>query len=558
MNLLTATIHNFRGVLHQTISLSDYSLLIGPNNSGKSTIIDALRAFYSTGRSGLSGTDYPYIETADEDSWIELTFQLDEAESESLAEQYRRQDRRLRVRKIFRSNDDKERKNNAIYGYTSEDELSTDQFYGERNVQQGKFGELVYIEAVSKVDEHAKLGGPSALRDLLEGIISSVAKSGTAYPTLEDGVTSFSQEVQSEQTSDGRSLDGFAAELNAALEPWDTRFELSFHTPEIKDLLRSMVNWYLLEGDNAQPQSAGQFGSGFQRYLIYSLVRLASQYVTKKRPSGARDFTPNLTLVLFEEPEAFLHPHSQEELARSLKVLAASSDWQVLCATHSSLFVSNNTDDIPSLIRLSRVEGEVSAHQITATAWQSLVRQNQSPPAISNPPSVDPDDQTMEMEAIRYFLWLNPDRAAVFFASRVLLVEGPTEVALINRLVDDGKIGKDTAGLYVMDCMGKFNIQRFMNLLGLLGVPHGVVHDRDGDKPAGTPYQLNAEIANSSNAHTYRIEQVVENLEDHLGLDRNVKPYRKPQNALYKYETGAMDPSKIFQFCEIVKRCVPG
>ena len=81
------------------------------------------------------------------------------------------------------------------------------------------------------------------------------------------------------------------------------------------------------------------------------------------------------------------------------------------------------------------------------------------------------DDAKPEMEAVKHFLSLNPDRSSLFFANHVLLVEGPTEVALVNRLVGDGKIKNADCGLYVLDCLGKYNIHRFMNLLGHLGVP---------------------------------------------------------------------------------------
>jgi predicted ATP-dependent endonuclease of OLD family len=46
MKINTVQIHNFRSVLDGALTLCDYSLLIGPNNSGKTNVIDALRVFY--------------------------------------------------------------------------------------------------------------------------------------------------------------------------------------------------------------------------------------------------------------------------------------------------------------------------------------------------------------------------------------------------------------------------------------------------------------------------------------------------------------------------------
>lgn len=46
MKIYTIHIHNFRGIIDQELHLGNYSLLVGPNNSGKTTVIDSIRAFY--------------------------------------------------------------------------------------------------------------------------------------------------------------------------------------------------------------------------------------------------------------------------------------------------------------------------------------------------------------------------------------------------------------------------------------------------------------------------------------------------------------------------------
>ena len=168
MQLNKARIHNFRSILDQTIDFTDYSLLVGSNNSGKSTVIDALRAFYEKGGAKFSDTDIPLAETDDPECWIELTFSLTDEETELLPNQYRLPNNVLRVRKLFSTANPKERKAGFIYAFTSDGDLSPTSFYGAKNVGSGKFGDLIYIPAISKVDDQAKLGGPSPLRDLLE------------------------------------------------------------------------------------------------------------------------------------------------------------------------------------------------------------------------------------------------------------------------------------------------------------------------------------------------------------------------------------------------------
>jgi predicted ATP-dependent endonuclease of OLD family len=66
------------------------------------------------------------------------------------------------------------------------------------------------------------------------------------------------------------------------------------------------------------------------------------------------DFEPDFTLILFEEPEVFLHPTQQDKLNLELKELSESDEQQILITSHSPNFISKNVEDIPSIIRISK------------------------------------------------------------------------------------------------------------------------------------------------------------------------------------------------------------
>jgi len=565
MKLTDVKIHNFRGILDQEIVLKGYSLLVGANNAGKSSVIDAIRAFYEKdGFKFKKDNDFPFIHAADQESWIELLFSLTDAEHESLADDYKVASKLLRVRKYFQTTakmHDGKSASGFIFGYKKDGSLSDEPFYGAKNVQSGKFGDLVYIPAISKVDEHAKLSGPSALRDLLTDIMTDVVEAGTAYTEFSTSVQTFSESIRDEKTADNRSLSGFEAELNALLEPWDSEFKLKFPPPSAAEIIKSMLGWDLIDKFHGKAQGVDYYGSGFQRHFIYSLIQLGSRYVGKKKTKKTKDFTPSLNLVLFEEPEAFLHPPQQEILARNLMAVASAGHWQVVCATHSAHFVSRNAADIPAVVRLRRVTGKIEKYQIDDATWCKIVDANQAINAIAqNYPNMakrlHQDDAKPEMEAVKHFLWLNPDRSSLFFANHVLLVEGPTEVALINRLVGDGKIANADCGLYVLDCIGKYNIHRFMNLLSHLGVSHAVIHDDDHDKDEHK--EINQLIEDSMNPTlTVCVERIAGDLEKMLGIAPAKSDHRKPQHVLYQYDTGQIDAERLQAFCSLVEGCLP-
>jgi predicted ATP-dependent endonuclease of OLD family len=565
MKLASVKIHGFRGILDQEITLKNYSLLVGPNNAGKSSVIDAIRAFYEKdGFKFKEENDAPFAKTADNESWTELTFELANQEHDSLADDYKVPEKRLRVRKYFRTTaktHDGKPAAGSIFGYKSDGTLSNEPFYGAKNVQSGKFGDLVYVPAISKVDEHAKLSGPSALRDLLTDIMKDVVEAGTAYGQFSESVQKFSESIRDEKTGDDRSLSGFESELNALLKSWESQFRLKFPPPSAGEIIKSMLDWDLIDQVHGKPQSIEYYGSGFQRHFIYSLIQLGSRYVGKKSAKKTKDFTPSLNLVLFEEPEVFLHPPQQEILARNLMEIASSEDWQVVCATHSAHFVSRNVADIPAVIRLRRTAGVIEKYQIDAAEWGVIVNANQAINVIAKKypkmaERLHEDDAKPEMEAVKQFLWLNPDRSSLFFANHVLLVEGPTEVALINKLIGEGRIKYAECGLYVLDCIGKYNIHRFMNLLSRLGVPHSVLHDDDEDK--NEHKDINRLIDDSKHQTlTLCVKQIPCELEAMLGVPAAGSDHRKPQHILYLYENRKIREDKLQAFCSLVEACLP-
>jgi putative ATP-dependent endonuclease of OLD family len=559
MKIDRVAIHNFRGIHDVSVSLFDYNLLVGPNNAGKSTIIDAIRVFYEKdGFKYKPDRDVSFIAGADGESWVELVFRLNDAEDSSLADEYRQQDKTLRVRKFLKSDD--KNKDGHIFGWKADDKLSDQPFYGAKNVQSGKFGDIVFIPAVSKVDEHTKLSGPSALRDLLTNVLEAVVESSPSYDRFSKDFEEFAQGVKTEKTADGRSLVGLEADLSGLLESWDTDFQLEMKSPSMAEIIKTLLSYQCIDKAHGKALAADQFGSGFQRHFICSLIQIGAKYVGKKPSKKTKDFTPSMTLILFEEPEAFLHPPQQEVLADSLRALAGNRDQQVICSTHSSHFVSRNARCIPAIARLKRDTGRVSVHQIDTQVWDEIVDANQAINRIAAKwpklkARLEGDDLKPEMEAVKYFLWLNPDRCGMFFANHVLIVEGPSEQAFINKLLGDGKI-KQSAGLYVLDSIGKLNMHRFMNLLTRLGIPHSVLHDDDDNKDDHA--EVNQLIQDSrSSAFTTIVRAIEGDLETFLGVPKPKSNHRKPQHLLYLHETGQIAADKLQSFCAVVEDCLP-
>ncbi len=558
MKLKHIKIHNFRGIIDASIEFQPYTLLVGANNAGKSTVIDCIRAFYGKDNFKFDDKrDFPFIETDDKESWAELTFHLNDHEYSSLAEEYQVTENILRVKKYFKTEKklhDGKKAAGVILGYISDDEYANKHFYGAQNVQEGKFGRLIYIPAISKVDEHTKLSGPSALRDLITNILSNVLEDSKEYESFAEHLHAFSDEVREMENRDKMSLNKFQNELNQLLELWETKFNFAFKTPSVPEIIKTIIDFDILDDNVKNSHDIDSHGSGFQRYFIYSLIRLSVNYTPKKIATNKKEFSPSFYLILFEEPEAFLHPPQQDELSRDLIKLTKNEDWQIICSTHSANFVSKNTDHLSAITRLHRKNGIMRLFQINDKIWKDIVIANHE---INNLIGSDLEDKKSEMEVIKYFLWLNPYRSGMFFAQNVLLVEGPSEVVLINKLVDDNQLALPK-GTFVMDCLGKYNIHRFMNLLSHFGIDHAVIYDDDDNK--GSNEELNKLIIDSNNLdYTKSIQPISNDIESFLGVPRLSKRqnYKKPQHLFFFYSTGQISEEKLDDFCSLVEGCFP-
>ena len=156
---------------------------------------------------------------------------------------------------------------------------------------------------------------------------------------------------------------------------------------------------------------------------------------------------------------------------------------------------------------------------------------------------------------MRYFILFNPDRLNIFFADQVIFVEGPSEIVLINKLINDNKLNIPS-GCYILDSMGKFNMPKFMKLCGVLGITHSVLYDSDNG--SSNQQQWNNLIESSKNEFTRKTCSLKNDLESFLGLPKvdGKDKHLKPQLLLEKYINGTISTDKVNDFCKTVENLV--
>lgn len=561
MRLESVSICNFRGIRNLSIRLESHSALVGANNAGKSSVIDALRMFYDKdGYRFEFHRDFP--KAADEtcDSWIELTFRLSESENALLPETIRSANRKLKVRRWFHLSSvatSKSRKVGAVYSVLEDGSIAAKPIKGMESGPRDFLGRITYVPALSRIDDHLKLTGPSAMRDLVRLVVEAANSKAKSKTKISKALRVLTTALVGGPKTRKGMFDSLERELNAALSPWNAEFRVSVDGGNLESILKTILQWRILDkGSNAEI-GITEFGSGFQRHLAASLVRLAAK--KRRRPSAAeRGRSLSFELMLFEEPEAFLHPSQQINLAGALRRMPQKG-VQVLCSTHSQQFISSFAPDLASIVRLARVAGYTNAFQMSKSDWDEIIDSQllmetvfgSSSPAKS---SRQQGEAATTLEAVRYLSWMNGGRAALMFADMVLLVEGETERALIAQLIDDKRIdvGRN-ANTYVLDCLGKYNIHRFVALLSAFGIRHAILHDLDENRKRNA--KINKFIRSQVNrTWTSAIGSFPSDLETYLGLPKAKRSGDKPLAVLSALFSGNIDANRLNRFCGKVEK----
>src|SRR3989344_209023 len=554
MKINEITLHNFRSIKDGKVSLADYSLLIGANNSGKTGVIDAIRIFYEASIKFDLERDFPKFKTEDNESWVEIEYLLSKEETDGLKEEYRIAPNKFKVRKYFKSVDSDLVKSNQsnIYAYEN-GLLSKNLFYGAKNISQAKLGEVIHIPAVSSIDEQTKMSGPSTLRNVLDFVMKKVVKNSSAYEKLQKSFEEFNEVFQKETSDDGVSLNKLKEDINAEISGWGASIGIDINPVDPALIIKSLVSHHINESSlEGHKMNMANFGQGFQRYMIYTLLKISTKYRDKSKASSKKDFLPQFTFLLFDEPEAFLHPTQQEILNLSLEEISKDQEQQVLISTHSPSFVSKNIENIRSLTRLNKIGAETRFYQINNDKLSEVLMQNIEDLRVLMGESLQEND--LELESLRYSCWLDSARSSAFFANFVLLCEGASEKVLIEYLIKTGKIEVTNKEIYVLDAMGKYNLHRYMNLFSLMGVQHSVLFDSDNNSERNK--KINDFLKNNKNSFTKEIHSFDKELEDFLGIPKCADKHRKPIEVLWNYKNGKIEESKLTALKEIILKLI--
>ncbi len=503
MRLSALLISNFKGIRDEVkILIDNIVVLVGPNNSCKSTMLDAYEAYVSMG-SPLSidhfhnrKTDNPVIITG-------IFKDVTQDDIDTLGQEwYVQNDPEFGDCAKFQIRWGSPDENGDKYSFSNKiNDWKKGGAGGWNTLLQSRLPAPIRVN-------------PNDGYDGLEKVVKDLASKNAAKKLKDDkgkvaGIVSeiekLAQEVDKEISGSVNQLSQkIESELNKLFQGASVSFETGVGKFKAEDAIKDGSKFFIKTSGNVS--SLDHQGTGIKRAFLWSAINaLCSEGMYKKGSKVIQNDAPKVLLI--DEPEINLHPSLIRAARKAIYALADMEGWQVICTTHSPVFI-DLTQDHTTLIKVSNTQDGVYYFQTDRAHF-----------------SVD------EKDNLKMLNRCCPTVNEFFFYSNALLVEGDTEYLAYQYIIEECGL----EGSYcVINCRGKANIPTFIKIFDQFNANAVAVHDldtkfkKDGSKNAMWTINLNIrELADKAGG---RVKTVVHN-PDFEGFYLNESPVKdKPYN----------------------------
>lgn len=189
---------------------------------------------------------------------------------------------------------------------------------------------------------------------------------------------------------------------------------------------------------------AEEVGAGMQNLILLSIFQTYAELMGGK------------AILAIEEPEIYLYPQAQRELYKTFQNL--SKNTQIFYTTHNPNFVdATRAYEVEILCK----DKEKGTYNLTKSSHVT--------------------EENAEKDKFRIYTHFNTERNEIFFAKKVILVEGASDKILWTTLIEDKwEIDIDREGISIIECGGKGGGVYFIGVCKLMGITdYFAVWDQD-------------------------------------------------------------------------------
>lgn len=513
MKISKIKVSNWRSIVSEDISFQDLMIFIGQNNHGKSNVLSSILFFF-----GEINHQYLDFNGDAEELWVEIEFSEISDDEKITFKKYVSSSNKIKVRKtalkngsfsyngyIEEANEDwlKESKisdfkkrevaetlpladflptkgaitieqfkiaqneyiTKNIVDISFNYVLEEANFLGLKNVAKGSFGDLFFIPSVKNASDELNPRGNSLFSQLYSRVINKISEHNPQFIEAKEKIiqltkilnkTNDAGDVNEDRPEDLTFLENL---LDEELISWNTKIDIQISTPNVDDIFRVGANVSI---DDGIKTDISRKGHGLQRALIFALIKAWSKVLKQDREALLSDEdirsstrkASKSTYFIFEEPELFLHPQAQRELFSSLVNLSKDESQVILC-THSSSFLDLEHHKSICIVKKENIVDGTKVLQYVNDIFEG----------------------SEEIKSFNLSYWINPERSELFFAKKVILVEGQTDKTIFPFIAKRLNVFK--YDYTIIDCGGKDSIHLYISLLNKFKINYTVVYDKD-------------------------------------------------------------------------------
>lgn len=520
MRIQKITIDNFRSIKHIQIICEPLMVLIGQNNHGKSNVFLALQFFFE---SAFRISKDDFFRYADNPNFLSVEIQFFELEEQDKTtfKKYLLPDQTIRIRKAAQISDDG--KIEASYNgyicvpredwlnpdntgnYTNRDaltnlpqkfvsllpasgrltkanieeaqqkyieankdslsfdiKLETGPFMGAKTFASGILGDFYLIPAIRDISDETKVQATTSFGKLLNTLIKEMSLNNPDFIEIKEKLNGLLSSLnKGEGGKRPKELFELEESLAQELKQWEVSLDIEITPPDIEKLFQLGTSIFIDDGIRTPIEMKGH---GIQRSLIFALFKAWAKTIRKVKEQTSESeikksrYASQATFFAIEEPELFLHPQAQRQMMASLEELSRTLNHQVFLCTHSTWFVDMELYRSITLVKKPSSEKGTLIAQCAKELFEG-------------------DDKSDKKNRLKMAYWFNPDRSELFFAKKVILVEGETEKIIFPLLAQ--KIDCYDENICIIDCGSKFNIPLYLDILNAFDTQYFVIHDDD-------------------------------------------------------------------------------
>ncbi|MGH1359929.1 MAG: ATP-dependent nuclease [Burkholderiaceae bacterium] len=332
-------IKNFRACKDVSLPLESYTPLVGQNNAGKSTILEAIQwvlkpAALSAGDFTVAGTPIVVAACIDGISH-EVLSRIPEQKHRTAIEPYCRNGR-LWIR-VSASAAGAKAISKEVWDIAQcpGDDLPDHWREYPTGLPQAVsvlLPEPIVIEAMEDLQEDlGKVKAGTTIKSLLDEIMGPMLKAHADLTNALDSIKSILTTDGANRSAHLQTFDAAATDALAHFFP-GLQLDLALQVVELKEIFKA-GDLHVTDVATGDRRRFHQMGTGAQRAIQMALVRYLAESANS---DGLR---PSRRLLLVDEPELYLHPQGVRRLRVALAHLAESG-FQVVFATHSPLMLS--------------------------------------------------------------------------------------------------------------------------------------------------------------------------------------------------------------------------